>query len=256
MTLEIESDVLTGAEGWLFLHAGAQRQFDFLTGERRPQERDITTFFSNLASRAAYCAKRGIPYLHLVHPSKPLVMRDKLPEPYADKVSSLLLSGYIAAQDGPWPDCLLYPLEVLGAGRAHAPVFRKLDTHPSDFGLFLTADAILRRFGTEYRYETYFTERMAARSGDLAAMRGSAETTDEVIFKPRVPSIRRFDNRPYLPGNSNNIQISHNPDATTAKRLLVFGDSFIAEALMFLAVAYRDILYVRSATFQSDIVEL
>lgn len=81
------------------------------------------------------------------------------------------------------------------------------------------------------------------------------DRVSEEFIKPTF-RLLTFDNRASLPGNTDNVCIVHNPESITRKRLLIFGDSFIKYALPFFAPVFRDVVYVRSATFQSDMVEL
>ncbi|WP_278362525.1 hypothetical protein, partial [Stutzerimonas kunmingensis] len=88
-----------------------------------------------------------------------------------------------------------------------------------------------------------------------AAMINSNETRVEECLINKF-HLKDFNNRASLPGNTNNICILHNKDSLTKKRILIFGDSFIQQTLRFLSPVFRDVVYVRSATFQPDMVEL
>lgn len=50
-------------------------------------------------------------------------------------------------------------------------------------------------------------------------------------------------NRIFLPGNKNTIKICYNPNAIYKYRLLIFGDSFINETIMFLK-PFLEIFYM------------
>lgn len=63
-----------------------------------------------------------------------------------------------------------------------------------------------------------------------------------------------YDNRYLLSGNTHNVVTVLNPEFQGSRRLLVTGDSFIKTCLPFLAVAFSDILYVRSQTLDPDLV--
>jgi hypothetical protein len=77
----IQGDVLFGKEGWLFFYKGNHRCFDFLTGVRKPTPKSVHNFASNIEKRAAFCQNRGIHYLHIVFPDKPVIMTEYLPPP-------------------------------------------------------------------------------------------------------------------------------------------------------------------------------
>lgn len=244
-----------GLDDWLFLYGGGQQQFAFLTGDRQPASTDIERFFDNLAKRSTYCQMRGIPYLHLIFPSKPVVMTGKVPPPWGAKVQSLFLSRYAAALSSVLPSYIFYPLDLLLACKHQGPVYRKLDTHMTNFGSQVVAHGVLNKLGLDYDSADFFSECVANLSGDLAQMLALHSVEPALCLIPINPLLV-YDNRQFLPGNTNNICIVRNPRAVTDRRLLIFGDSFIKEMLPFLSPAFRDIIYVRSETFQSDMVEL
>lgn len=248
-------DVLTGADGYLFLYQGAQRQFDYLTGDKKVAADSVRHFFDNLSQRKAYCERHGIGYLHLVFPSKPVILHDKLPEPLQQRVQSLFLSQYAASRPNPLPDYLLYPQQELQQLRATLQVFPRTDTHNTMAGMQEIAAMVLRKMGYSIALQDYFTPGVRARAGDLAVMKGLTEREEQPSCSP-VQQPLSFDNISALPANTNNICIWHNPQSLTSQRLLVFGDSFIKMALVFFSPLFRDILYLRCTTFQPDIVQM
>jgi hypothetical protein len=255
--IPVRNNVLTGLDDHLFLFGGGQHQFDFLLGLRTPGDNDVRHFFENIERRKAHCSARGIEYFHVVFPSKPVIATDKLPAPYRDQVRSLFLSRYLATRPAGQEviDRLLYPREVLKAAGATDRVFRVLDTHMTDQGNFVVADLLLRQLGLGYDPDRYFTRHTEALSGDLATMLDSPVRLPEQRLKDRTAPLY-FDNRPFLSGNTNNVTVIHNRAALTQRRLLVFGDSFIKDGLRFYAPVFKDILFVRSTTFHTDLVEL
>ncbi|CAK7261979.1 protein of unknown function (plasmid) [Shinella sp. WSC3-e] len=94
------------------------------------------------------------------------------------------------------------------------------------------------------------------RLGDLSVMIGSPERRPEILFNPRGRRFKLLNNRPFLPGNSDNVAISFNLASASTKRLLAIGDSFLFNSLASLSTFYRDILYVRSSLFQPDLLDL
>ena len=135
------------------------------------------------------------------------------------------------------------------------PVFRTLDTHMTDFGSMAITQHVLHRWGLQYDTDRFFTVFQCNEAGDLSKMLGTEDKSTENSLRPKF-YFQIFDNRTALPGNTNNVRIIHNPESTTNKRILIFGDSFINFSLIFFSPIFRDIVYVRSATFQSDMVEL
>ncbi len=248
-------DVLTGDDGYLFLYQGAQRQFDYLTGDKKVAADSVQHFFHNLEQRKAYCDEHHIGYLHLVFPSKPVILKDKLPQPLQNKVQSLFLSQYAANRAGPLPDYLLYPQQQLQQLRSKLQVFPRTDTHNSMACMQEIAEMVLHKMGYAIALQDYFTPFVRPRAGDLAVMKGMTEREEQQTSGPLQQPLS-FDNISALPANTNNMCLWHNPQSLTSKRLLVFGDSFIKMALIFFSPLFRDILYVRCATFQPDLVSM
>lgn len=250
----INNNVLIGLDGYLFLYDGGQHSFAFSTAEMKPAHQDILNFSNNLEQRSRYLKEIGIPFLHLVYPSKEVVVREKVPAPWKDKIQSLFLSSYVATQPG-LLDLSLYPLDILRDLNRTKPVFRVLDSHMTDAGTMAVTQKILEKWGLNYEVDSFFSATYEKRRGDLADMLKTSDRFSEEFFQPKF-KFSIFDNREYLPGNTGNVCIVHNQGSMTRKRLLVFGDSFIKYALPFLAPVFRDVVYVRSATFQPDIVDL
>lgn len=250
----IHNNVLIGSDDHLFLFAGGQRSFAFSTGEIEPSAQDIAYFFKNLEQRNNFLSARGIPFLHVIYPSKEIVLKDKVPAPWRDQIQSLFLSRYVA-QYPALADMSLYPLDSLMQLNHTQPVFRVLDTHMTDAGTMAVTQHVLEKWELQYDVDKYFVTIEEKMPGDLADMMSLKEKVNEEFLKPNF-SFLTFDNRSSLPGNTYNVCIAHNPESITCKRLLIFGDSFIKCALPFFAPVFRDIVYVRSATFQPDMVDL
>ena len=94
------------------------------------------------------------------------------------------------------------------------------------------------------------------RRGDLADMAGIRTRLPETFLVDSRRSLQILDNRPFLPSNTDNVAIAHNPRSASARRLLALGDSFLRDNLPTLATFYRDIFYVRSDLFQPELLDL
>lgn len=252
---EVKQGVLGGLDGYLFLFDGGQQQFAHLVGDQIPSPASVENFFENLESRHSYCEAKGIAYLHVVFPSKPVIVTEKLPPQWRSRVKSLFLTRYLATRSEGCPPWLFYPRDFLRELDAKRSVFKKLDTHLSNFGSLSVARWMLQKIGLDYKPEEYFSEMSAEFTGDLARMLGVTDTIPGIRIQSMLPNFL-VDNRSALPGNTNHIVVLHNPNTASEKRLLIFGDSFSQGALIYLAPSFRDIVYVRSATFQTDLVEL
>lgn len=250
----IRNNVLIGLDKHLFLHDGGQKSFAFSTGVAEPTTHDTVCFLSNLAQRNDFLSKRAIPFSHLIFPSKEIVLKDKVPPPWQDKLQSLFLSRYVAQQPA-LAGMTLYPLDLLMEIDRSKPVFRTLDSHMTDAGTMAVTQYVLEQWGLQYNLADFFATKQEKRRGDLTDMLKIDDKVSEEFLTPTF-SFMTFDDRSSLPGNTNNVCIVQNSNAITRKRLLIFGDSFIKYALPFFAPVFRDIVYVRSATFQPDMVDL
>ena len=250
----IRNNVLTGLDGYLFLFNGGQRSFSFSTGDTKPSSLSVSHFFDNLDQRNRILTARDIPFLHLVYPSKEVVLKDKVPAPWRERIQSLFLSCYVADQPA-LEHMSMYPLRTLMALNHTQPVFRVQDTHMTDAGTMALTQHVLCKWDLQYDVTKFFVTIQEERPADCSDMLGLKDMVSEEFFKPTF-SYHTFDNRSSLPGNTNNVCILHCPGSMTRKRLLIFGDSFIKGALPFLMPIFRDVVYARSATFQSDIVDL
>jgi|GEM_PF-1555700 len=252
---EVHNSVLFGLDGFMFLHGGRQQQMAHLTGECEPSEESIANFSENMTKRKEFCNSRGIEYLHIVFPSKPVVYKDKIDPSLQERVKSLFIRFYEKSLDSCVKDYVLYPYAELIESNCKDPVFRRLDTHNTDAGYMVVVKSILDRLNYIYNQEEFFYRREVSRTGDLAKMLGFQKKEDEKAVFPYLPPII-VENTHTLKGNTHHICIVHNPVAISDRRLLVFGDSFIHGALTYLSPCFKDIIYVRSESFQEDMVEL
>lgn len=251
---KIENNVLKGLDGQLFLFGGGQRSFAFSTGEAMPSNYDVESFYRNLEQRKFFLEARGIPFIHVIYPSKEIVLKNMVPSPWRERIQSLYLTHYHAAHPV-LRDISLYPIQTLMDLNRTQPVFRVLDTHMTDIGTMAVTQHVLGSWGLQYDIAQFFATNQEQKPGDLADMLKISDKVSEEFFNPTFKFLT-FDNRASLPGNTDNVCIVHNPESITPKRLLIFGDSFIKYALPFFAPVFRDVVYVRSATFQPDMVEL
>jgi len=252
MNTEIKNNVLIGLDSNLFLFDGGQKSFAYSTGELKPNDEDVEIFFKNIESRKKILSSKNIPFLHILFPSKEVFLKEKVPEPWRSNIKGLYFSHF---ERNNFDGTIIYPFDLLKNINKITPAYRTLDTHMCDAGAIAVAMHILNKFGEGYETSEFFANRLVDASGDLARMINSNETRVEECLINKF-HLKYFDNRASLPGNTNNICILHNKDSLTKKRILIFGDSFIQQTLRFLSPVFRDVVYVRSATFQPDMVEL
>lgn len=251
----VVNNVLFGTDGWQFLWQGAQRQFDFLLGELTPDYSSVENFVSNIENRASFCSQLGIKYLHLVYPSKPVVMPEFLPGQIGAKVNSLFERCFRSSL-GKNENLILYPLSLLEEKKQEIAVYQKKDTHLSDTGNIIVAKEVFSRLGEDHDPFPMLRKVTRPHRGDLSAMAGLDDRSDAVFWELYDEGGHIWDNRPFLQGNSGNVLVSHNINSVSNQRLLAIGDSFLKNSVVPMSTYYRDILYIRSDLFQYDAIEL
>lgn len=250
------NNVLFGKNNWLFLWQGGQRQFDFLTGISAPKQNSIDNFSNNLVNRSNFCAKKDINYLHVVFPSKPVVMFEFLPDGISENVRSIFDKHYNGSINSDVINKLIYPRSILIDEKGRRQVFIQQDTHMTAAGNVIVVSEILRRLGHSHDPLAFMEASILNYSGDLAKMASIQQTQPETFLFTRQRTEKVWDNRAFLPSNTDNIAIAHNPLSASNQRLLALGDSFLRNCLTPLSTFYRDILYVRSDLFQPELIEL
>jgi hypothetical protein len=239
---------------WLFLHNGGQKQFDYLLGKEKVSVESVQNFALNIRDRIYYFNTKKIEFRHVVFPSKPLVKSIFLPENF-ENVSSLFESYYKNHLTAV-VSYVLYPLKNLKYCESEFSTFHKYNTHNSDFGYLEISKSLLQSLGQNFYFEKYFKNIVTHEiGGDLITMLGSFDKNPEQFINLLLMNFYSVTNRKFLPGNKDDVQIIHNFEAPTTKRLLIFGDSFFKGMLKFLKIYFSEILYIRSSFIHKDIVE-
>ncbi|MBJ7441393.1 MAG: hypothetical protein JHD35_20570 [Sphingopyxis sp.] len=240
----------------MFLWHGGQKQFDYLMGQSKPEISSVENFIANLKQRKKFCDTRQISYLHVVYPSKPVIMTEFTPDNIRDRVKSLYLSCYADKVKSSQFVNVIYPRMLLLEQKSKHAVFKRCDTHMSDIGNVIISREILRCIGYQHDPLSFLVEESRPANGDLASMANIVGDTTEICLFTKYKSETMWDNRVFLKGNTDNVVIMFNPRSATKMRLLALGDSFLKDSLKPLSTFYRDILFVRSDTFQPDLVDL
>lgn len=237
----IKNNVLIGKKNWLFLYNGEQRQFDYLLGEKEVDSESIINFISNIKERKEYCKKNSIKYKHVIFPSKPVIKQSYIPDAFS-KIESLYLKSYSKNIEN--LDDIFYPIEELKTIDYQYSTFHKYNTHNSDIGYLEIINKLLDSISIESIPLEKFSLVEKEVGGDLMNMIKDSMKHKEQFLNYQGSFHYSIGNRTFLPGNTNDVQIMHNPGALSNKRLLIFGDSF-----------FKDILFIRSTFFHQDVVE-
>ncbi|WP_167767268.1 alginate O-acetyltransferase AlgX-related protein [Jannaschia formosa] len=210
---------------------------------------------ANLESRRQICDARGVPNVHVVYPSKPVVMTRFLPKGIRSGVDSLFERHYSHALN-PKRTTVLYPRQDLIEASMTDQVFSRHDTHMTQIGNAIVAQKILDSLGNDHNIQACMKTGTRQRRGDLADMVKIPAQLPEPCLIPRQANLKIFNNDIFLPGNTDNIVVAHNPLSASSRRLLALGDSSLIGAISPLLTFYRDILFVRSPLFQPDLLNL
>tara|TARA_R110002020_G_scaffold387781_1_gene598526 strand:- start:890 stop:2020 length:1131 start_codon:yes stop_codon:yes gene_type:complete len=242
---KVKNNVIFGDDDKLFLFQGAHAQFDYLCGKKEVSIYSIEEFNSNIKKRRAFCLDRGKDYLHVIFPCKPII--------YQNNFNNLSFKPIYS--DKHQSEGVLYPLNYLNFESS----YYKNDTHCSPKGSWECLTAIFKELSLEHQEEPLFKSEVRA-SGDLAVMIDETERSEEIeVFcglKDRnIRSIREFSNQTMVQRNNGVIKILTNSFPVFDKRVLIFGDSFFGGNLLaMLSEFFKEVIYVRTPYFQSDLV--
>lgn len=253
--IKVSNEVLEGSSKYLFLWGGSQKQFSFLLEKEPIKERSINNFYTNISSREFICNSRGIDFLHVIFPSKPLVKNNFLPSSL--KVTSIA-NKFINH------DKVFYPLEELKELELDSSTFKTLDTHMTDFGYFSLVNKIVKKLNISSNCDIIVKKRYEKFSGDLAKMINSNATSDELIldYSIKVDNInqplfyKEINNFNSIDGNEGRISISYTLNSCTSKRLVIFGDSFFYDSLKYLRLYFQEIIFVRTPFLYEELIDL
>ena len=251
------NNVLIGDSNHLFLFEGNYNQFSYLSNQESVCANSKTNFLDNLQGRRCFADQLNIPYLHVIIPCKPLVLREKVPNPYRWSIRSLFLHTYAPhfSNHEPLKEHVVYPLASLIREQTQRDCYWANDTHINAAGQL----CVYREIGKHIPdlSTTFPLLRIAEepRQGDLGLMLGNAEPFPSLCF-PWTGELLNYSNSQSLPGNRGDIVITHNPLSKTKRRLVLLGDSFIKTMLHLFAHDFVTILYIRGPYFQADMIEL
>lgn len=249
----LAATVAIGHDGFLFQRFDAAfEQIGGATLLGRPQ---LARWINQIEARDAWCAVRGIDYRMLVVPEKHVVYADMLPD--GASVSAHRPITQIMQALGPTPRRhLLYPAEVLAAGRAVEPVFFRTDVHWTYYGSYLAYRVLMESLPLGYRRQMV-PEDVLIR-GDYRVM-GDLGVRLEPVPQERGVSIghplqhrfrKTFDNRAFGRGQT---EIFENDDARLPQAVL-FRDSNASTMIQFLAMHFSRLVVVSSTEFFYDLV--
>lgn len=249
--------VVLGKDGWLYLASERSvddwRNIDPFSLEQLEQWRQM------LEERHTACAKRGIPYLVIIAPSKydiyPEYMPDALtrvrPECRFDQ-----LLAYLREMHSPVHVLDLRP-PLLDAKKAGVRLFQKTDTHWNDRGAWVAYQTVMaavkRQVPTASILNLSDFEPVATvRPGmDLAGLLGlNDEITEQSLdLRPRISLRLRYVEQNQI------APITVQPSGPREPSVVVFRDSFFTVVLPFLAESFGRGVYLWEDGFDPKVID-
>jgi hypothetical protein len=256
--LTVTNDVLEGHDGELFLAGGGHQILKVATGEIKPDTESVNNFLANVMSRRRKAKAAGCPYIHLIAPEKFRVYDDAFPL----KEARCYFDYYRAVS----PAEVVYPAESL-KDNLHGRSYFRTDTHWTWAGMFRIAELMLEKAGVSPEIIATAPERMRAAvteveedfAGDLG--RKLEPKQSEMTLRPRWPAtVQRIENgiehNFTASVNDGRIVCCRNPEALLESTLLIFGDSYLYNALPILSTLYRNIVFLRTRFWHDEIVTM
>jgi hypothetical protein len=235
--------VIRGRDGWLFL--GSEERV-YLTDPHAASDAVLTRLADVYATRAAWCARRGIRYVFLLAPNKSTIYAQELPPGLArvtptpaDRLLPLLRARGIRTID---------PRAALVEASHRGEVYSKGDTHWNDAGAYVAYRATVTALRDADVRDTIAPSTIVAKTepadGDLLGMSGVADfvrnhwvrydfprrahgVSGVLIVKPHDPRLTAF---------ARQVTARDDPSLPAA---VVFGDSFAEQLAPFLAESFR-----------------
>jgi len=257
-------NVIIGKDGWLFYNnpddgIGIN---DYL-GKTNYSLEQLEAIKGNLDQIRNSLSKRGIRFLLCIAPNKQTIYSEYLPEKirnYAGKTCLDQLVQYIR-ENG---DITLVDFRsVLLSGKQNYPVYLRTDTHWTIFGAFLAYKRIMTEIVKTHQgakvldmNEMSVTTQKTTGDGDLAGMLSLVGFFDEqyVNVEPNTSFMSKKLAQEFNYTRGRQIHFSEGP-VRNAPRLLVFGDSFMADLFPFLAESFSKSVWLQSRSIDYKLID-
>lgn len=214
---------IAGKDGWLYLYKGTNNYYDAYA-----EKNDVACALATKWGKAidGYCElfkNTSTNFVATVIPNKASV----IPEHYPLDLNKLLTPRLSILRDY-LNDRLYCPLEELQASSWKSSIFRRVDTHFTEFGNLFFATGILKKFGIDISaFELAVELLYRDHRGDL----GGRYPTPLYEKVPRFRFAEKFDVSiqeisPPVSASTGLIYESNCSNAPIQARLIVFGNSF------------------------------
>jgi hypothetical protein len=247
----IENDVLIGRNGELYLARGGHHIFDIVTGDRKVAPEILAAFQENIGQRRNYAKENNVRYKHVIFPDKQSVTYKNY------IISNPICLGTVYLEKSPdIAQDIFYPLEILRGEDQSS--YLKTDTHMTDWGMILVVCKLVemltgetQQIRREYLLQTLKAKRV--HTGDLGSKLRPPESNEEVFSTLGWKQI--WLHNKINGGNNGLVDLYFSPDASYDQRILWFGDSFGREAVKFLSLFFREIIFLRTPFFHKELFD-
>lgn len=237
-------------DGDLILTGGNHSVLSLFSAGGHPVDGSTEVFHRNMDTRRATCADLGIPLKTWVFPDK-LTLFASDPAFVEHDIGSLYLRHYHR------PDHADMGLHYLQDVINDPADFQQTDTHLSAKGMCKAVAAMAAALDLPGR-EAFVAQAAAtwiaddAHCGDLG-VKFDPPLTGRAHLPRRVVASQRAHNG-LAAGNFGIIELIASPQASTDKTLLIFGDSFFRQNLVYLSYFFRRIVFLRARYFHEEFI--
>lgn len=249
----IHNDVLLTTCGFAYLIGGNHTVIDYITEKSTPTIESFENFKLNISRRAYISSLAKCKYLHVIFPDKQSVLASEFPIETKSRLGDKYLE--FLKKDG-LQGLVLYPADFLSETLGHLS-YDKLDTHLSDSGTLVVLARILDIIGLPapiaLREIQECINLKTKTTGDLGSKFSPPLHQESIKINPHWNHTKFNSN-----GTSNNgqIDIYFSPEATTNKKILIFGDSFFRLMLPHLSKIFQQVVFLRTPYYHAEMVEL
>ena len=235
-------EITIGKDGWLFFSSASDGDpLKAYRGMTLFSDDELSAMFQSLEAWKAWFEERGIVFFILIAPDKHSVYPERLPG-WARRVGPRTRTEqFIASAPPDIARIIVYPREALRKAKQTSPTYFTTDTHWTEWGAFVGAQALMDRIadampGLEPYRGDYELRPEYRAGGDMVTMLGLSGLLDDGDIK-------------VISTDSASV----NP-ADKRARTVVYGDSFSYGMLPFLEKNLNLVKHVHSAVMEKDVI--
>lgn len=254
--LNVQDGVLIGEDGELYLAQGAHSILDYATGKSKVDDQSVLNFAWNVKERSAFCERRGTPFLQMVAPEKYKVQSHGWP-----------IEGTVSFWDS-HQDFTGQPVWYGADELTNNPFGRsyyKTDTHWTAAGMMLATMKIAETAGFSETEKTLLKQRMLEQTRPLGKLfygdlgRKLTPQQGEDVDWPRLSSTLKWVENgithEFGPAvNDGRLVCIRCSEPVTDKTVLIFGDSYLFNALRYIGLGFHNTIFCRTRFFHRELV--